>query len=1144
MRCPQCHAANPESALVCGGCSLPLLRPCPVCRSDNLITKNFCGECGHPLTDLRPRPANTSTAARAPFGANAQTVASGAERRQLTVMFCDLVGSTELSSRLDPEDLRELISSYHSVVRRAVSCHEGFIAKYMGDGVLVYFGYPQAQEDDAERAVYAGLEVVKAVEELETSEQLKVRVGIATGVVVVGDFVGSGEAQERGIVGETPNLAARLQALAQPNAVVIGSITRNLVGDAFEYDDLGMVSVKGFARPVQAWQVLRSSAIESRFDALHASGFTPLVGRERELESLLLRWKKAKSGSGQVVLLSGEPGIGKSRLLAELRERLRGEPHILIRYFCSPHHQDSALYPFSRQIEHAAAFEREDSPKEKLEKVAALLGPTGVEVGALSVIAALLSLPIDNAERWRHLDPQQRKERTFNVFEIQLTESARKAPVLVLFEDAHWADPSSRELLDRIAAHAVRFPILLVVTFRPEFQPPWGQSADVTLEMLDRLGNDKGVNLIERVAAAKGKRIGSALVDRIVERGDGIPLFLEELTKAILESGYGDITAATSSDDAGATVIPASLQALLTARLDRLGTPAKEIGQLGAALGREFSYDLIRTVAPMSVQELDQQLDKLIAAELIFRRETPSNVIYTFKHSLVQDAAYGTLLRADRQKLHASIAHTLEKHFPERVAREPEVIAQHFLEARQIENALSYLMKAGARAIERSANVEAMRHLTRGLEGVGSLPESASRDRLELALQIAIGTPLIAVKGYSASETGAAFARARILCERLGEVEPLVAALSGEFTFQFVGGNFPMMQRLADEARSLHQRLPHPMIRLASHRLAGITALHSGAFLSSLSEFNSILSTYDASQHRSQPVHYVHDPKVSALAYLAPLCWIMGYPEQAHRFRIEAFDCAAELNQANLTAHVHNFAGAGLDELLGNNAGVQVHSDAILELAERHKLRYWRLNALILHGWTMVQQGDVEAGVALMRENITERAALGVSWYQSRYLLMLAQAYAQLGDAEAGLRVISEANELVTRNNEHIWLAELQRLSGELRHLQGESIPLIESFFERALSIAREQSAKSFELRAACSLGRLWRDQGRRDEARSLLEPIFGWFCEGLDTADLKKARLLLEDLEGIAPGPAPLTELKPNAPPKSAQASDYKPTH
>jgi class 3 adenylate cyclase/predicted ATPase len=1103
MQCPQCCASNPESARVCGECGSSLRQRCPACGADSPVGKKFCGDCGAPLTSSRAASSDFSIS---PFGA---------ERRQLTVMFCDLVGSTELSTRLDPEDLRELIGAYHALVAEATGYHGGFVAKYMGDGILVYFGYPQAQEDDVDRAVRAGLEIVEAAGQLATSEPLHIRVGIATGLVVVGDIVGAGEAQERGIVGETPNLAARFQALAEPDSVVIGSTTRNLLGDLFEYKDLGMVPVKGFAAPVQAWQVLRSGAAESRFDALHASGLTPFIGREEEIGLLLLRWNQAKGGSGQVVMLAGEPGIGKSRVLAELRDRLQGELHFCIRYFCSPHHQDSVLYPFGRQIEHAAGFERDDTREAKLEKLATYCRSTGAESGDLPAFAELLSLPIGDTDPWQRLSPQQKKSRTFGAFEHQLAQLVEQAPVLIFFEDIHWMDPSSRELLDRIATRISSLPVLLVVTFRSELSPPWVESGNFTFAMLERFGTDKGAALVERVLAGRGTNLGGALVAGIVQRADGVPLFLEELTKAVLEAGHKEATAEAAGASSDMPAIPSTLQALLTARIDRLGTAAKEVGQLGAALGREFSYDLIHAIAPMSHETMDQQLDRLVASELIFRRGMPPNAVYTFKHALIQDAAYSTLLRADRQRLHARIARTLEDRFSERVLREPELLAHHFAEGHEIEHALGYMLKAGARAIERSANVEAIRHLTRGLAALNSLPASAARDRLELAFQTAIGTPLIAVKGYSASETGAAFSRARSLCERLGEVEPLVAAVSGEFAFHFVAGNFPMMQQLTDEAKGLSRRLSHPMLRLSSHRLAGITALHSGAFSVALSEFNAIVTSYDANQHRSQPIHYVHDPKVSALAYLAPVHWILGYPDQARRARLEAFECAAELNQANLTAHVHNFAGAGLDELLGDVAGVQAHADAMLELADRHSLHYWRLNGQILRGWTIVQGGAVEAGITLMRQSTFERSALGVSWYQSRYLLMLAEAYARSGDVDAALRVIAEAEDLVERSNEHLWTAELLRVAGELRYIQGEPATLIESFYERALSIAREQSAKSLELRAACSLARLWRDQARDEEARLLLASVYGWFSEGFDTMDLTRARLLLEDLKG-----------------------------
>jgi predicted ATPase/class 3 adenylate cyclase len=1034
-----------------------------------------------------------------------------AERRQVTVMISDLVGSTALSARIDPEDLREVISDYQKCVAETVHRFDGFVAKYMGDGVLVYFGYPQAHEDDAERAVRAGLELIAAVAELKTRASLQTRVGIATGLVVVGELVGSGEAQERGIVGETPNLAARLQTLAEPDSVVIAASTHELTGGIFEYEELGKVQLKGFAAPVPAWRVRSEGAVESRFEALHSAvPLTPLVGREEEMELLLRRWTQAKEHEGRVVLLAGEPGIGKSRLSVALQERLRHEPHVRLGYFCSPHHQDSALRPTIVQLERAAGFERDDTPEIKLHKLEALLTPTSPPTD-VTLLAELLNIPAGDLYVPRQLDPRRKKEETFEALVRQFVALTRRQPVLMIYEDVHWIDPSSRELLDRVVDRVAGLPVLLLMTFRPEFQPPWSGQSHVMMLAFSRLGRRQAATLVQRVAG--NNALPADTVEEIVTRTDGVPLFIEELTKAVLEAAAGGDKNALAGTSVSALALPATLHASLMARLDRLGQAAKQVAQTGAAIGREFSYELLGAVAGRSEGELRGALTRLVTSELVFQRGAPPESVYTFKHALVQDAAYSTLLRSDRQQLHARIAEIVERCFPERVAREPELLAHHFMEAHQIERAIGYWLKAGERAVERSANLEAIRHLTRGLEALKTLPESPERDRQELAFQIALGTPLIAVHGYSDPRTGAAYSRARVLCERLGEAEPLVATLSGEFVYHFVRGHYRMMRRLTDEARQVSERLPYPVLRLASHRLAGITAMHFGAFPEARSEFEAILQLYDARQHRSQPVHYVHDPNVSALTYLALVLWILGFPEQARRSSNAAFRCAAELDQANLTAHVHNFAGAGLDELLGDVPGVRAHAEAIVELATRHSLGYWLVNGLILRGWVMVQEGATEAGIALMRQNAADRAALGVGWYQARYLCMLAATYAQVGQAEPGLRVIADAKALLANNDEHMWEGELARVEGELLRLQGGSACEIEACFARAMAIAGTQGARSLELRAARSLAHLWCDQGRRSDARALLLPIYSWFTEGFDTLDLKEAKPLLDAL-------------------------------
>jgi len=604
-------------------------------------------------------------------------VAAEAERRQLTVLFCDMAGSTELAARLDPEDLRAIINAYRQAVAAVLTGFGGFVAKYMGDGILAYFGYPQAHEEDAERAVRAGLAIVERVARLDLAEPLAVRIGIATGLVVVGDLIGAGAAQEQAVVGETPNLAARLQGLAEPNAVVIAEATRRQIGTLFEVRDMGPQALKGFAADQLAWRVVGESGVASRFEALR-SGATPLVGRDEEIDLLLRRWAQAKAGEGRVVLVSAEPGIGKSRLAEAVEERIAAEPHARLRYFCSPHHQDSALHPVIGQLERAAGFSRDDPASTKHQKLAALLADSPPD--ALSLVAELLSLPAIETRSDLELTPQRRKEQTFEALLGGLERLSRRQPVLMLFEDLHWMDPTSRELLDRAIARVERWPVLLVATFRPEFDPPWTGLPHVTMLALNRLGRRDGALLVAQLVGNAG--LPADLIDEIVERTDGVPLFLEEVTKVVMETAAGSDSAArgTLAMIPGARLaVPATLQASLMARLDRLGPVPKEVAQIGAAIGREFSYELLSAVAPRGEAETQAALGRLVTAGLVFQRGTPPNSEYQFKHALVQDTAYGTLLRSRRRQLHGLAGKVLEEQFPETAEKQPEILAYHFL---------------------------------------------------------------------------------------------------------------------------------------------------------------------------------------------------------------------------------------------------------------------------------------------------------------------------------------------------------------------------------------------------------------------------------------------------------------------------------
>ena len=649
-------------------------------------------------------------------------------------MFSDLVGSTALSARMDPEDLREVISSYQKSVAETVQRFGGFVAKYMGDGVLVYFGYPQAHEHDAERAVRAGLELIQAVGGLNSSAPLKTRVGIATGLVVVGDLIGSGESQERGIVGETPNLAARLQGIAEPNTVVIAQNTQKLLGNLFDLQDLGAQDLRGIGGPVKAWAALRAASVESRFEALHATGLTALVGRDEELELLLRRWSKAKTGEGQMVLLSGEAGIGKSRVTAALLERLTSEPHTRLRYFCSPQHTDSALYPVIGQMERAAGLAHDDTPQKKLDKLDAVLAQTSTSTEDAALFAEMLSLPNDRRYPTLDLTSEQRRQRTLSALIAQTEALTRQDPVLMIFEDAHWTDPTTLELFGRVVDRIATLRMLLVVTFRPEFQAPWIGRPHVTVLTLNRLTRREIDAMIDGVVGNKPIPVG--IRQDIIERTDGIPLFVEEMTKAVLEAGSEGAAQRTAAAIPSPTLaVPASLQASLMARLDRLG-PAKEVAQIGAAIGREFSHALLSAVVRKPEPELASALDRLIAAGLLFRQGVPPHSSYLFKHALVQDAAYGTLLREPRRALHARIAETLENQFTEIAESQPELLARHCSEAGLIEKAAQFWAKAAERSLERSAFVEAVAQATRALTQVPALPSTLGLRRKQIELQV------------------------------------------------------------------------------------------------------------------------------------------------------------------------------------------------------------------------------------------------------------------------------------------------------------------------------------------------------------------------------------------------------------------------
>ncbi len=1025
-----------------------------------------------------------------------------AERRQLTVMFCDLVGSTALSTRHDPEDLRELIRDYHRTVAETVGRSDGFVAKYMGDGVLIYFGYPQAHEDDAERAVWAALAVIEAVGRVAAREDLRVRVGIATGLAVVGDLIGEGAAQERGVVGETPNLAARLQVLATPNTLVIAEATRRQIGDLFDLEDLGSQQLAGFAEPQRAWRVLGESGQVSRFEALR-SGETPLVARDEEIELLRRRWEQAKSGEGRVVLISGEPGIGKSRLTAALSAHIESEPHTSLRYFCSPHYQDSALYPFIAQLERAAGFARDDTADTKLGKLRALLVPGMRNDEDIALLNELLSLPSSAVDL--NLSPQRKREKLLDALLNQLEAVARHRPVLMVFEDAQWIDPTSREVLDLCVDRVRHLPALLAITFRPEFQPPWGDRSYVSNLALNRLGERESEGLVHKLAGNAALTV--EIVVEIVERTDGVPLFVEELTKAVLESAAqsDQVAAVLGSASHAAHSVPPTLHASLMARLDRLGWLPKEIAQIGAVLGREFSYALIEPVARRPDRELRAALEQLSDAGLLFCRGTAPHASYLFKHALVQDAAYGTLLRGRRQELHGRVATALETHFVDLVERQPELLAHHLTSAGDTERASHQWLKSGRHAAAQSAYLEAIAHLERGLSLLHSLPESLDRDRCDIDLQLALAVCLLTAKGPIAAKPP--YMRAFELAESSGSPQQRFDALYGVWQSTNMSGGSAAASPLSARLLSMTEQESDDGLRLQAHHSAWATWAFAGDPAKTRGHTDAGRRLYDPEKHASHRFVYGgHDPGACARLLGAHSEWLLGYPDQALASIADSLFLAERIaHPFTLSLALTFFAVLHLNRREPEHALSRV--DAIEALAAEQRLSL-TLEPGMLRGAALVGQGAVEEAIGRIREGVTKSTRLGRPYG----LAFLAEGLVSHGDRAAALAAIREGLEIARATGELWWDAELYRLTGTVL-LAENKLNEGEASFQQALHIAQAQQAKSLELRAARDLARLWGEQGRRTEARDLVAAVYSWFTEGFDTADLKEAKALLDQL-------------------------------
>ena len=1051
-----------------------------------------------------PSPAPTTATPR-PMPPMAHA-AIAAERRQLTVMFCDLVGSTALSTRLDPEDLREVIAAYHRCAAEVVTRLGGYVAKYMGDGVLIYFGYPEAHEADAENAVRAALALVEAVTRLFAEGGHQIRIGIATGLVVVGELVGAGEAQERNVVGETPNLAARLQSAATPNTAVIDTTTRRLAGNLFDYEAIAPAALKGFAEPVGAWKILRERSIASRFEALRTASLAPLIGREEEMELLLRRWQQIADGEGRVVLLAGEAGIGKSRLTAALEERLKDEAHACLRYFCQPHSQGSALASVMAQIQHAADFKPADTPAEKRAKLQKRLGPE-TDITPFAELLGIAERPADGIP-----DPQRARRRILAALIGRLEALSHDGPVLMVFEDAHWADPTSLELLTLAIERLQTLPILLVITLRPDFQPPWAGQPHVTTIALNRLSQRERTALVEHITG--GKALPPQLLDQIVERTDGVPLFVEELTKALLESDqlHEDSDRYVLEQPMQQVSIPTTLQASLMARVDRLGS-AREVLQIGSAIGREFPYDVLAAVAGLTDAVLQDALTRLIEAELLFLRGTPPNAVYSFKHGLVQDTAYSAMLRARRAQLHSAIALVLEKRHPEIAEMTPEVLAQQFEQAGQSGRAIAYWQRAGDRDLRRFAMKESVAHYSNALRLVLALPESAERDRTELSVRLGLGIAQQIALGPGAKEPMQNYERAMALSRNQPEHgRERFLATWGVWFHETMAGRTAEAFRRSDDLIAIARELDDPSLLMEAFHARAPMQLRAGNLPAIKESAQEVIRLYDRERHRDHAYYFGgHDARVCAQSFYAIGLWGEGLLDQAQRMARRCVEDARTLGHAFSLAHGLNMGGL-THVLLDDTASCEVVTEELYTIAERNRFPWPMAAAQFQRGWLAAKKaGDGEAGIAQMIKAADHSSA---DVLKPVLLTLVAEQQLLAGRHDDALATLDTAAEHAAVKLNRFYAPEGPRLRGEiLLTLSPDNTAEAEQEFQRAIAIAKDQSCRPLQLRAATSLARLLASKGRRAEARDLLASIYAGFTEGFERPDLLAASALLAEL-------------------------------
>jgi class 3 adenylate cyclase/predicted ATPase len=1031
-------------------------------------------------------------------------------------MFCDLVGSVALSQGLDPEDFGDVVRAYQLICQEAVERFEGYVADYLGDGVMAYFGYPTAHEDDAIRAVHAGRKILADLEDLnirlsrEKEVTLSVRVALHTGLVVVSGF---GVGREPLIVGDPLNIASRLQKEAANNTLIVSAATRKLIEGSFQCEHLGPHTLAGVQQPMDLHRVVSPTGVQSRLEQTVARSLPPIVGRERELKLLWDNWESVEADrGGRVVLLSGEAGIGKSRLVEAIKRRLDDRPHFAFELRTSPFHRNSPLHPVIGYLERWLRFGRDDTAAQRLDAITAVVRQLGLpEADAVPLWAGLLSVPLEGRYRPADLDKEGRR-RLLETLTAALFRSAQKEPALFVVEDLHWIDPTTLELLNLVVNQQKDSRVLTVLTYRPDFSPPWTTS-DLQHVALGRLDRSEVTCIVEYVTG--GRTLPDKVLEQVIARTDGVPLFVEELTKMVVESGilHERNGAYELTGTLPSLAIPLTLQDSLMSRLDKLGS-VKEVAQLCATIGRDFTYELLAAVSPWDEDYLRSALDRLVQTEFIYQRGVPPEATFSFKHSLIQDAAYHALLKSTREQYHHNIARVLEERFPQLVDSRPEVAAHHYRLAGRNDEAAGYFQKAGEKAGASSAYTEAVNYLGTSLDLLTTLPDTPARDRRELSLQIALSGSLIATRGYGASDTVETFNRANELARRVGDASEFFPLLYGKWVTHFIRSRHRDALQDAQEFLDLARQRAESSMLMMGHRITGILLLFMGEVMAGHAHLKEALALYQPEVHPNLMFRFGQHPGASIHALKAWCWWLSGHPDKALRFCNEAINIARGSKHTNTLCYALFYGGCCVNYFRRDVDRVYEHAREIAQVAEENQLALWQAYASILSGWAVVERGRPEEGVAQIHSGLNALQTTYTKLCLPSLWSVLVQGHMVLGQIEQGLEVTAEALQFVHETDERYWEAELYRLKGELLQTRGD-VSAAEEAFDEAVRVARKQGARSLELRAAMSMCRVRTMMGRREEGRQMLEPIYRWFAEGIDTPDLREARMLLDQDSG-----------------------------